>query len=35
MNTPSDPSPALLAPDWSLAPEGWDWSAQDADGRWY
>jgi len=22
-------------PDWSLAPEGWDWLAQDADGRWF
>jgi hypothetical protein len=32
MTTSSDPS---LAPDWSLAPAGWDWCAQDADGRWY
>lgn len=23
------------APDWRTAPDGWDWSAQDADGRWY
>ncbi|HUH41117.1 MAG TPA: hypothetical protein VL024_09635 [Castellaniella sp.] len=22
-------------PDWSDAPEGWDWAAQDADGRWF
>ena len=22
-------------PDWSQAPEGWDWLAQDEDGRWY
>jgi hypothetical protein len=35
MNAPFDPTPADPAPDWSLAPEGWHWSAQDADGRWY
>jgi len=22
-------------PDWSAAPEGWNWAAQDADGRWF
>lgn len=22
-------------PDWSRAPEGWNWAAQDADGRWF
>lgn len=22
-------------PDWSLAPPGWDWAAQDEDGRWF
>ena len=22
-------------PDWSRAPEGWDWLAQDEDGRWF
>ena len=22
-------------PDWSQAPEGWDWLAQDEDGRWF
>ncbi|WP_323012348.1 hypothetical protein [Castellaniella sp.] len=22
-------------PDWSTAPDGWDWAAQDADGRWF
>ena len=22
-------------PDWSQSPEGWDWLAQDEDGRWY
>lgn len=21
--------------DWSLAPQGWDWAAQDEDGRWF
>jgi hypothetical protein len=21
--------------DWSSAPEGWDWAAQDQDGRWF
>lgn len=36
MNQPSAPSPLLSGPpDWSGAPEGWDWAAQDADGRWY
>ncbi|MFC4298109.1 MAG: hypothetical protein WBF84_13220 [Castellaniella sp.] len=36
MNTsPDTTTPAPQAPDWSLAPAGWDWSAQDADGRWY
>lgn len=28
-------SPANDTPDWSLAPEGWNWAAQDADGKWY
>ena len=22
-------------PSWADAPEGWDWRAQDADGRWF
>lgn len=22
-------------PDWSLAPPGWNWTAQDEDGRWF
>lgn len=22
-------------PCWTLAPEGWNWRAQDADGRWF
>ncbi|HEY9281380.1 MAG TPA: hypothetical protein VIP51_15020 [Eoetvoesiella sp.] len=22
-------------PDWSAAPSGWDWAAQDEDGRWF
>lgn len=22
-------------PDWSAAPEGWNWVAQDEDGRWF
>src|SRR3546814_9739627 len=22
-------------PDWSGAPEGWNWQAQDEDGRWF
>ncbi|MBB6084881.1 hypothetical protein [Castellaniella defragrans] len=35
MDTPSDTTPAPQAPEWSQAPDGWDWSAQDADGRWY
>ncbi|MBV2180943.1 hypothetical protein [Castellaniella sp. MT123] len=36
MTTPSAPhAPAQDAPDWSTAPEGWDWAAQDADGQWY
>lgn len=21
--------------DWTQAPDGWDWAAQDEDGRWY
>ncbi len=32
MNPTADPSPA---PDWSDAPDGWNWAAQDQDGRWY
>lgn len=27
--------PAPVPPDWSAAPDGWDWVAQDADGKWY
>lgn len=23
------------APDWADAPAGWNWLAQDADGRWF
>lgn len=23
------------APNWTDAPEGWDWLAQDEDGRWF
>ncbi|SHI22489.1 hypothetical protein SAMN04488135_11424 [Pollutimonas bauzanensis] len=23
------------SPDWSGAPEGWNWAAQDEDGRWF
>uniref|UniRef100_UPI00333F7975 hypothetical protein n=1 Tax=Castellaniella defragrans TaxID=75697 RepID=UPI00333F7975 len=26
---------ASPVPDWSTAPEGWNWAAQDADGRWF
>lgn len=22
-------------PDWAQAPAGWDWAAQDEDGRWF
>lgn len=22
-------------PDWATAPEGWNWAAQDEDGKWY
>ncbi|HWL30168.1 MAG TPA: hypothetical protein VNQ97_14805 [Burkholderiaceae bacterium] len=22
-------------PDWTFAPPGWDWTAQDEDGRWF
>ncbi len=29
------PSDAAWTPDWSQAPEGFDWLAQDADGRWF
>lgn len=25
----------IFEPDWSLAPAGWDWAAQDEDGRWF
>lgn len=32
MNVPSSPS---MAPSWSDAPAGWNWLAQDEDGRWY
>ena len=32
MNAPAD---TPWTPDWSQAPEGWDWLAQDADGRWF
>lgn len=36
MTTPSDSAARSdAAPDWSTAPDGWDWVAQDADGRWY
>lgn len=24
-----------IAPDWNKAPEGFNWLAQDADGKWY
>jgi len=26
---------AHTIPDWSQAPEGWHWLAQDEDGRWF
>ncbi len=29
------PDFALTPPGWSTAPGGWDWLAQDADGKWY
>ncbi|WP_313076890.1 hypothetical protein [Melaminivora sp.] len=32
-HTPNPDAPD--APDWSAAPEGWNWLAQDADGRWF
>lgn len=32
MDAPAD---TPWTPDWSQAPEGWDWLAQDADGRWF
>jgi hypothetical protein len=28
---PADHTP----PDWTLAPPGWHWAAQDEDGRWF
>ncbi|MDS1142447.1 hypothetical protein RE432_18595 [Pusillimonas sp. SM2304] len=33
MTQPPDTPPFLL--DWSLAPPGWQWAAQDEDGRWF
>jgi len=27
--------PASSAPPWSDAPDGWNWLAQDEDGRWF
>lgn len=26
---------SALPPEWSDAPAGWNWLAQDADGKWY
>jgi hypothetical protein len=26
---------AHQTPDWATAPDGWDWLAQDEDGRWF
>lgn len=34
-NSMDVPAVAAGGPDWSLAPPGWDWTAQDADGKWY
>lgn len=34
MTMPYD-SPAEPMPDWNDAPAGWDWLAQDEDGRWF
>ncbi|HLV29834.1 MAG TPA: hypothetical protein VKY60_12010 [Burkholderiaceae bacterium] len=31
----SDSATSRPAPSWSEAPDGWDWLAQDEDGRWY
>lgn len=28
-------TPGSYAPDWSDAPPGWNWVAQDEDGRWF
>ncbi|RTZ44604.1 hypothetical protein EKL30_08555 [Candidimonas sp. SYP-B2681] len=28
-------TPDFDTPSWSLAPEGWNWLAQDEDGRWF
>ncbi|MEO6986608.1 MAG: hypothetical protein ABI155_14840 [Paralcaligenes sp.] len=25
----------MTEPDWSMAPEGWNWASQDEDGRWF
>ncbi|MBV6273468.1 hypothetical protein KVP09_11185 [Alcaligenaceae bacterium CGII-47] len=33
---PGTPHPSdSYTPDWSDAPSGWNWTAQDEDGRWY
>lgn len=32
-DTNAPPAPAI--PPWSEAPEGWNWLAQDEDGRWF
>ncbi|WP_322998881.1 hypothetical protein [Castellaniella sp.] len=33
--TPNTAAPHLDTPDWASAPSGWNWAAQDADGRWF
>lgn len=33
--TETTPRFASQCPDWSLAPAGFNWRAQDADGRWF
>ncbi len=32
---PNQPTEALSTPDWAEAPTGWNWAAQDGDGKWY
>lgn len=33
--SPNTTQPLPRIPDWTAAPPGWDWAAQDADGRWF
>ena len=35
MTMPDVDPPDADPPAWALAPPGWDWRAQDADGQWF